>query len=140
MQGTSLHLLNRILKVYVKVLTGFSLIFSPDDPNSSSLTQGCTLQAAPLSMDSPQGNRGKNIHSRDKGGVRCQLASHLAMSFWSFSSTFCQTTKCKCYPIRSHLFVTLICNGAPPCIFCTILLFSELSISIFMLLCYNNQL
>ena len=53
----SLHLPNRILRVYIEALTGFSLVYSPDGLNNTD-----SLKAASLKQLLVQ-----NVHFKDRG-------------------------------------------------------------------------
>ena len=59
----SSHLPNRILKVDIEALTGFSHVHCPDGLNSTLLPQGCILENS-----SSCRNSGWNIYSKDRGG------------------------------------------------------------------------
>lgn len=53
----------RILKVYVKALTGFSHVYLPDVLNNTLLPSGCDLENG-----SHCGNGEQNVNSKDTGG------------------------------------------------------------------------
>ena len=58
-----LHLLDRILKVYIEVLTGFNRMPSSDSLNTTFLFQSCILGVA-----SGNGGSKQHTHSKGRGG------------------------------------------------------------------------